>query len=569
VKERWPGAGWVALTALAAVLPLASRGNSCGNDFNFHLLSWMEVARDWREGLLNPHWITAANFGAGEPRLIFYPPLSWVLGGGLVLLFGASAAPIVFSWICLFAGGIAMARLARAWLPPQVAMAAACVFAANPYALFVVYERTAYGELAAAALLPALLLFAAGPRVRVPGMAAAFAGIWLADAPAGVIAGYALAWLAVARAVEERGLRGPARITGGALLGLGLAGVYLVPAGFEQRWVQAARAIEYPAMSVGENFLFGRLGDADHRAVLWTVSWIAVVLLAVAAAGWALSRRAAAGGQRFPWRLASFLPLMLFLLLPWSEWFWRHAPEMRFLQFPWRWLMVGAVVAALFAAGALRGLRRGWLAVAAGGLVAGSIAVCATRFYQSCDPEDTPATERATFLSGAGMEGTDEYTPVDGDNSAVEQGLPAVRVLRRADAETAGGDEENPAWRPDAAAEIRAGITVQNWAPERKAVLVDSPLPGFAVLRLMEYPAWEVWVNGQPVSGLPGRADGLMAVPVGAGTSAIDVRWRTTADVMAGRIVSLLALLVWLGMARRRARQRTEAASPRTSRAAA
>src|SRR5580658_4645090 len=95
----------IAATALAAIGVLGIRGNSCGHDFDFHLLSWMEVARAWHTGLLYPHWVQDANFGAGEPRLIFYPPASWLLGGLLGILTSWHAAPVLFVLLALLAAG--------------------------------------------------------------------------------------------------------------------------------------------------------------------------------------------------------------------------------------------------------------------------------------------------------------------------------------------------------------------------------------------------------------------------------------------------------------------------------
>jgi hypothetical protein len=59
-----------------AVAPQLIHGNSCGHDFDFHLVSWMECLNGWRHGIAYPHWAASANYGAGEPRLIFYPPLT-------------------------------------------------------------------------------------------------------------------------------------------------------------------------------------------------------------------------------------------------------------------------------------------------------------------------------------------------------------------------------------------------------------------------------------------------------------------------------------------------------------
>jgi hypothetical protein len=63
------------------------------------------------------------------------------------------------------------------------------------------------------------------------------------------------------------------------------------------------------------------------------------------------------------------------------------------------------------------------------------------------------------------------------------------------------------------------------------------------VLRLMDYPAWRVTVDGKPAHGRPLREDGLMAVPVTTGSHAIDVQWTATRDVIAGREISAIALL--------------------------
>src|ERR1700693_4749801 len=139
----------IACTALLAVGTLIVRGNSCGHDFDFHLLSWMEVARAWHAALVYPHWVQDANYGAGAPRVIFYPPVSWLLGGLLGTLFGWHAAPVLFVLLALSAAGSSMYLLAREWVPPDAATFAACVYMVNPYAMFVAYERSALGELLA------------------------------------------------------------------------------------------------------------------------------------------------------------------------------------------------------------------------------------------------------------------------------------------------------------------------------------------------------------------------------------------------------------------------------------
>ena len=72
---------------------------------------------------------------------------------------------------------------------------------------------------------------------------------------------YLLAVLALGMWIVE-GRPWPAlRALGGIALGLGLAAFYIVPAAFEQRWVQIERAI-IPGMRVEDSFLFAHTTNA-------------------------------------------------------------------------------------------------------------------------------------------------------------------------------------------------------------------------------------------------------------------------------------------------------------------
>jgi hypothetical protein len=147
---------------------------------------------------------------------------------------------------------------------------------------------------------------------------------------------------------------------------------------------------------------------------------------------------------------------------------------------------------------------------------------------------------------GDGQEGTDEYTPRDDDNAEVDQDLPQVRVLIEPGAEEPdSGKVQNPEYQPDPNAERHATITVTKWSPEHRAVMLDTPAAGYAVFRLMDYPAWTVRRNGIEVAQRPRRDDGLLTIPVPQGRSQIDIRWRITPDVWIGRALSLLGLCIF------------------------
>jgi uncharacterized membrane protein len=442
-----------------AVMPLAWRGISCGQDFDFHLQNWMEVVAHWRHGVFYPHWAASANYLAGEPRFVFYPPLSWMLGGLLGAVLPWSWTPVAFVLIALLAAAFSFRAMAREWMPLDSATIAASLYVVNPYMLFVVYERGAAAELLAATWMPLLVLYGLRERRAVIPLALTVAGIWLTNAPAAVMGCYMLAVLVAAAAIRDKSWRLAGRAACGVALGLGLAGFWLIPAIYEQRWVEIRRAVG-PLMHVEDSFLFGyvqlsgvsaddRFDTVYHNEVLQSVSWIVVALMAGAAVAAWLGRRR---------RGAFWMPLVVVgvavcaLQLRWSDGIWRLAPELKYLQFPWRWMMVLGLVFAALAGIAIRSEQKTRRAVAARGLflllLAGGMAILSSAlFWQPCDEEDNVDAQIATF-SATGFEGTDEYTPQGSDNSEIQQGLPAVRLLKTADGEEAS-DGDNPPWTED------------------------------------------------------------------------------------------------------------------------
>lgn len=563
------------LAAFVAIVPQLIRGNSCGHDFNVHLVSWLDCVNAWRHGIPYPHWAPSPNYGAGEPRFVFYPPLTWMLGAALGLILPWHFAPIALTFLTLAATGLATRALALEALDDLPATLAGCAALFSTFTLFTAYERSAFPEFAGGFWLPLIVLFAMRDR-RPSGslfrrildgstafLALALAGAWLSNLPLGVMAGYLMAGVALLSALIHRSWAPLLRAALAGVLGLGLAALYWLSAAFERYWVDIKQATQDPGYNFENNWLFARHANpllALHDDILHQVSWIAVTMIAVAIVAMLISWRRGtlpvpkAAVSRLWWVPLGAIPVVVFFFLfPISRPLWYALPEMRFLQYPWRWLeAVEAPMAIFFVTAIWPSFRRARAIVLAVCAVVflGSTVYAGRVFFQVCYPEDSVPSVLFDYHAGAGFEGMYEYEPPGGDDSSIATGLPdgclvsnPAVVLGKPDPDD---PDANPVWSPDqgsclAVLHFAHGLETN---PEHRTMRATTPHAGFLVLRLLSYPAWRVRVNQQTLTDLPKRSDGLIVVPVPQGPVDLTVDWTRSPDVLAGRWVSALSVLL-------------------------
>ncbi len=577
----------IPLAAFLAVLPLLLKGPTCGHDFDFHLLSWLEAATQYAHGGY-PHWAFTPAYNAGEPRFLFYPPISWTLGALLTLALPIQFVATIYTFLALTLSGFTAHRLASRYASPQAALLCATVYLANPYMLFTAYERSAFAELLAAAWLPLLFQAAlAGPTPRVGGplhdsstvmsgisaarttttkrqilrIAIPIALLWLTNAPAAVMACYALAILTLTKLIwqivchlrresagasldQQKASPWPLILStlAGTALGLLLPAFYLLPAAYERRYVQIALATT-TGMRPADHFLFHRMGtqsadDLFHNAVVQTASILSLLLLTaialaalnskkVEARGFSPMNQTSATKRGFsPGPRTTLLPLTIliaFLLTPPSLFLWTYTPQLAFLQFPWRLDALLAVILLTLAAAALRDVKPPfWLSPAVALLL---ILPAYNFFHQACENADAPNARAALFHSPTGTEPTDEYTPVTADNDALHQAEPWWRACLTTHPDPNLPSDMRPLPGP-------APIHIE-W---------DLPCNSLVVLNRRDYPNWLVAINGHRPTLIP-RDDGRIAFIQPQGHMSLHLRWVRTRDQNLGLWLSALALL--------------------------
>ena len=598
----------IPFAALIAIHPLIVHGCSCGHDFDFHLLNWLEAAQQFRHGNLHPSWAFTPAYGAGEPRFVFYPPLSWTIGAILGSIFKWTWTPILYTWLILTAAGASLYRLARTFTSQTAALLAACFYIVNPYTLFTAFERTAYAELLAAVWIPLLLHALLRPDSRggvtIPRIAIPIALLWLTNAPAAVMSCYALALLTTIRLITTpadtnrsdtnpgapssrrsfaakvgivRSTTAPAHsqpttrlqlainTIAGTALGLGLAAFYILPAAYERRYVLINMAL-VPYLRVQDNFLFHHTNYPYHDQVLHSASVVAVIMLALTAIAFivlylsnkrsqsiknkgvilseatdslivssAVEGPASSSSQvnvsSTIYALLKLTIAIAFLLTPITKPIWLHAPELAFLQFPWRILAILAAILGLTISLALRTIHlKATITAAIVIIVAVALTIPAYHaFNQPCDEEDNVTARVDLFHSNLGTDPTDEYTPATADNDSLAHADP-------------------PYWlspNPDAPPPPNAGH-----GPAPLSPTIDSPIPQYLILNLRDYPAWHIQINNALVTARNNRDDGLTSIPIPAGHLLIHITYTTLPDHIAGDILTLLSFAILIAIVR-------------------
>jgi hypothetical protein len=535
----------IVLASTAVIAPFFSIGYYPGTDVTFHVGFWFEMVRQWHEGIAYPRWAGQSMYGYGNPTMIFYPPLSRVLGGVLVACLPSRMALGAYAWLGLVLGGFGAFRLCRQVVDDRSSLVGAFAYVVNPYNLAVLYFRGALSEFLAAALFPWFIsavygLGRKGKRNLVV-TAVLIALLWLANVPAAVIANYAAAIFVVALAWVRRSKWLPGLLVLAEILGAGLAVFYLFPAWHQQ-----------PLITIGglrlenssSDFLFSKLsfrslGGMLTTGFLWQVGVGGVV--------WFKARRLLTQRLDIFVALTAVLVVSALMCLPISSVLWRDGPFLSYVQFPWRWLFSLNLAVAFFIAAFLSQSRQHSNSVVAAFAYSILLILCMSAVRKRVVDwnEFTSPFKSGVIYDDAA------YTP------RAAGPLPEEGPL--------------PAWLPsprfaliDRKEEIRrypvlhdlpiesAGlpiVSVQSWQTESRVFTVDSREPVGVRVRLFYYPGWHALVNGTEVEDVERDEHDAVVVRVPSGRSRIQLVFRSTPDEIWGMIVSgLVAILAMILM---------------------
>ncbi|MEA3345333.1 MAG: 6-pyruvoyl-tetrahydropterin synthase-related protein [Chloroflexota bacterium] len=375
LKADWLPLLLVFLLSSGAWLPLLHPGflsTRAGGDSPFLLIRLDQLVRNLRAGVFPVRWMPDAAYGLGYPFFNYYAALPYYLAAGLVLWgWGPIAALKITQAIGFLASGAAMYILGRCVFQRRAsALLAAVAYVYAPFHLVNVYMRgDSLSEFYAFVWYPLLGWALLRLRERASAgnvllLGAAYGGLILTHNISALIAtpvviAYALLLLSDGDFGVNRRKFLLAGLAGG-LLGLGLSSWFWLSAFLERDLVQLQEMTTgyfhfaghfRGADLIQRHWLFDYTTGGDHtpfcmgliQALLSGLGSLALI------GGWVKRRRIAP--HPFGYRQGAFaLFLLLFTtwcITPLSRLLWEHLPLLELAQFPWRFLSLQAVFAAL------------------------------------------------------------------------------------------------------------------------------------------------------------------------------------------------------------------------------
>lgn len=515
---------------------------------HIHRIQAMTVLLE--HGDLYPRWVPWFHLGYGYPVFNYYPPAGTYLGGLLGVL--GFSAPIAFMMVAALGallGSVGMYALVRRYLPASTAILAAVLWSYAPSRMNEVWNQGSLPHLLASGLIP-WIIWAAIRVVEVPNyrhnaiFALVLGAMILTHQPTtfilawflvpGVIGGILWKswrqWVHIRSQLFHVGL--------GGLLGIGVAGVFLLPMALEidytivdQTTGNVEAAIRTSFVELDQLFVQPKLLDwTDANWFTPRTFGIVTGLLAL------LGTVALLGTGRYGTAvvLVGAVFASLFLMTEISLDVWLKVPLMGQLRFPWRVFRVGVVFFAFLGGASLLLLPSRWRGH---GAVIGSVVMIVSALptlyappltvdYDNLGPSDSIHYEVET--AAFGTTSFNEFKPDWGNAvpSSPPDDLDSIDV--------------HP-MRIWAIAPESANMEIAYL--DDRSVQVTSDEAFDLQFRQFFFPSWSATLDGAPIEITPDPTFGQMTIAVPAGKHTIDLSFTGTSVQNIAPFVTLVSLV--------------------------
>lgn len=514
--------------SLVASHPLLYTGFFQGHDLILEFARVAEYSHLLKAGIFPVRWGAGLEGGYGYPIYNFFPPLFMLIASIFVIAgsFTVLAAIKLTVFLLTLAAGIGMYWFAREHFGKQGGLLVACLYVLAPYHFIDAFNRNAFSEFTALAIVPfvfhGLARVAKEVELKPPtAMLMTVSSSLFVLSHNLSVAMYAPLFLVYfIAATATTGLwRKIGRVSLPLALAFALTSFYTLPLLSESQFVQARM------LSMGKfNVLGNLLSIGQVTGWITVLPWLLITMSIAVLMIW----RRNIPKQTFAVLCAFEILLLLtvFMITPASRPVWSHVEFLKWLQFPWR-LLSPATFLVCFAAGSLVYApfpnERVRNVLLYGGIALGIITLLTfsvvNRGAYASIPDQDIAPEK---IREGGLQATvySEYLPIW---VKVRPPVPVGQrlALSRTDVEI-GKIEESP---------------------HRYAYKIAVAGETLLTANLFYFPGWKVYVNGKEVK--PNVSEqGLMQFYLPKGQFLVDLKFENTPVRVVGNSLSILGLLL-------------------------
>lgn len=477
----------------------------------------MGLREAWRSGEFTPGWDGLANYTLGDPRFSFYPPVSLCLGALLSTILPVNLVPAAFIWFSLVLSALCMHAASKSIAGDRNGTIAAILYMISPYVLVTSITRFAVAELLVLAWMPLILLYFLRTTGHHDKRAALLLGCllaltWMTNLPASIVLIYVLFFVAAITTIHQQSVNALLSFITAEFIAILAAAFYVVPVFFEKEWITASSLLH---QNFRDFFVFGPISGL-HRMRFQLGLWIIALLqIAVIAASIVICRRKVNSQYRSLCELAA----VAFLFeLPVTTVLWLYLPEIRYIQFPFRFLSIIGAVLPLIITG--NGINRTFLKTTC--CLMALMALLPLISYLLIKPATSSNILDLSAVSRHGYSGTVEYVPA----GALVQNTP-IKLM--------------PVSVDNDPFDATCKVAMLSGGPRLKLISVDSHGPCRIKFATYFYPYWVA--ADEAGNRLQTRRNdaGLLVVTVPAGQHTIQLRFQAHSVV---RMISMAISLV-------------------------
>lgn len=484
---------FIGLALLGVLWPLVRPGFYVSDDGEWMVIRLSAFYQSLADGQFPVRFLGRLNNSYGYPVANFlYPGFLYI--GSLLHVLGFS---FVTSVKLIMAGSVAGAAV---WLYASLrrtfgrfaSTLGTLTFIGAPYLLYDLYKRGSVGEVLA--FLPA----AAGVYSIITNkrwlFTLAVAGLIVSHNTLSILfLGIFLGFIVVQRRRE---------FFWSLVVGVGLSAFFWIPAITEKRYVR------FDLVTVSDPRVY-MLRGMDLR-LIGVAGLIAAVFLAFTK-----------GKKRYPFTLMALVlyGASVVLALPVSGVVWSIRPVAALVQFPYRMLAIGTLMAPWMVAAAAQRLKKHAMVVAAVIL----LVLAVPAWYQF---------KHISFV----VRSEGYYTTNEGTTTVADEYLP--RWVQRKQSDHA----------PDRLIfqKGRGDMVYEYINTQRIVASVDAVEESLLRFHTIYYPGWGVLVDGRPVPVMYDNPHGFMEVAVASGRHKIEAEFRETVPRFAADLISLVSMLLWI-----------------------